>query len=122
MVTMIVVSENKGKLQFNVQAPKELVERLERLAERFKGDKKNRTEVAVEILDRYAVFWEDAQLDEIEYRARQRERARAERQLNFQQMDASLPTNIREVPSEPEQMMPMQRRKAYKPKKGKTAS
>ena len=49
-----------SRTQLSLTPPAQLLERLEDLAERHKGDRRRRNEVAVEILERYSRHWEQA--------------------------------------------------------------
>jgi hypothetical protein len=62
--------------QLNVRPLKSTIERLGELAERYKGDKGRKNEVAVEILEQYADLWEAAELFTKGVRMRQAEELR----------------------------------------------
>lgn len=47
--------------QLNLRPYTSTIKRLEELARRYKGDAKKKNEVALEILERYADFWEEAE-------------------------------------------------------------
>lgn len=48
--------------QLNLTPPDKLIERLEALAEHYRGDAKRRNEVALGILDTYNRHWEKAEI------------------------------------------------------------
>lgn len=63
MVDMISYQMKKkvATEQLNIRPRSAVVNRLETLAEKFKGDKVRKNEVAVEILEQYTDLWEAAE-------------------------------------------------------------
>ena len=56
--------------QFNIRPDKTLVERLQKLADKF--NRRSKAQIAVEIIEQYIDFWEDAET--IKFRAVQNQR------------------------------------------------
>jgi hypothetical protein len=58
--------------QLLLRPPVELIDRLEKAAEKYRKEASNRNQVAVEVLDQYLEFWEQAEEAKLAVMSQQR--------------------------------------------------